>query len=59
MKEQLSSGDKTSGYQPDRVTGERHSEGLQAVEQLVVHDARSQLMDVFLGRKGALMLAVT
>lgn len=44
---------------PDRVTGERHSEGLEAVEQLFFCDARTQLMDIFLGWKRELMLAVS
>lgn len=43
---------------PDGVTGERHSEGLQAIEQLFFRDARTQLMDILLGWKRTLMLAV-
>lgn len=44
---------------PDRVTGERNSERLQAVEQLLLSDAWSQLMNIFLGWQRELMLAVS
>lgn len=45
--------------QPDGVAGERHSERLQAVEELLLGDAWTQLVDVFLGRQRELMLAVS
>lgn len=52
-------GEKIWSGSPDRVTGERNSEGLQAVEQLLLRDAWSQLMNIFLRWQRELMLAVS
>lgn len=58
-QDQLAGGEKLWSGSPDRVTGERHSERLQAVEQLLFRDARSQLVNIFLGWECELVLAVS